>query len=121
MEISRDLARFEPCKQARDETEVGLVDKLVIGFERIGAVRNAINDGAWLNGFDQIIEIGIDQQIHYLHAILGDFFQAPSGQPGCSYKDILAIPQERQRYIPADKTAASEYKDGPLQMPYLLF
>jgi hypothetical protein len=73
-----------------------------------------------LNGFDQLIEIGIDQQIHYLHAILWNPFQAPSGQTRGSYKDVLSITQERQGYIPANEAAASEDKNGSLQVPDLL-
>ena len=52
-------AIHEPGRQS----EVGFVDELGVGLERIGAIRDAVEDGPRFDRLDQGVEAGIDQQI----------------------------------------------------------
>ena len=76
---------FKPRDQAGDQTEVGLIDQLTVGFKRVPAIGDAVDDGPWLKSVEQLIEIRIDQKVDDLQMFRRHRFQAPRRQPrgGC--------------------------------------
>ena len=121
MEIDGYTTRFEARYHAGNQVKVCLIDQLTIRLERVPPVSHAIEDGLWLDGFQELIEIRIDQQIDGLHIADRQALQSPCGKARGSREDILAEAQQSPGEVRSDEPTAAKNEDRALQPSNLLF
>ena len=65
MNVAGDRPRLQqpPAHQVR--IEIGPVDELAVGLERIGAVSDAVEDGAGCGSLEERVEVGVDEEVDH--------------------------------------------------------
>ena len=119
MDVAGDRASLQTGQQAGDELEVRAVDELAVGLERVGAVGDAIENGAGPDRIKQQVQVGIDQEVHGPDVVRRQALEPPRRRPGRGAVHVVANAEQRAHQVGPDETAGAKNQDRALQPPDL--
>ena len=101
--------------QLDESAEVGSIDQIEICLERIGAISNAIEDGARANIRHQVARRGEINQIGFQNVAAVDPFETPGGERADNAENVLAVFEQLSQKVCADKAARAKHHNWSAQ------